>query len=117
MKALIKWAFKAFQYVDHRQEAGIFECLAGINRALTATADQQNRPLQITLDQTFYLVRKFRVYCPIWRFLSGNMLSPDRMSDVHELNLGTTINQHGLCLFLQEYIGVTGSNILHGEYP
>jgi hypothetical protein len=93
---VVERAFETFQHVDHLREAGRLQRLAGIDRAIAAAADEQHRPRQVALDHPRHLGGELRVDLPIRRLLPGDMLGADRMADVHVLDFGPAIDQHGL---------------------
>lgn len=113
MIVIIERSLEAFENIDHPRKARRFQRLAGMQRTMTAAADEQHRALQITADQPLHLAGEFRIDLPVRGLLPGDMLGTDRMPDVHMFDLGTAIDQQGARLPLQECMGGNGVEVIH----
>ena len=113
MEIVIERALEAFDNIDHRLEAGIFQRLASKNGTAAAATDEHHRPRQVALDQTLHIDGEMRIDLPVRRLLPGDMLGADRMTDIHVLDLRAAIDQDGCWRLLQEGMGGKGIEMLH----
>lgn len=113
MKVVVQRSLEAFENINYPGKARRFQSITGVQRTMAATADQQDRTPQITANQTLHLVREPGINLPVGSLLPGHMLGADRMADIHVLDLGSTVNQHGMRLPLQERVGCYGVEMIH----
>ena len=95
--------------------AGNLQRIGGMQRTMTAAANQQHRPAGIAFQQALHPQRKIRVNFPIRCFLPGHMLRPNRMPHIHMFDFGAAIDKHGIRRVLQESVGGQGIKMLHGR--
>ena len=101
MIVFIQRPLKAFHNIDHARKSGHFKGIAGTGRTMSAAADQQHRPVQVIAHQLLHLVDKFRIDLPVRPILPGHVLGTQRMANIHELDFGPTVDEHGLGILLK----------------
>jgi hypothetical protein len=101
MVVVVEFAFEAVQHVVHAGEAGGFERVAGIDRAVAAAADQHHGAVVGVAGEFLHFADEMRIDLPVGAVVPGHMQRPRRMADEEEFHLAAAIDEQRLGIVVQ----------------
>lgn len=113
MVVIVQIALKPIKHVIHVGKSSLLEFLAGIDRAMTAAANQHNGPRGAR--HLLYLLDKVRVDIPIRSVIPADVHRADRMPHKQILHLAAAIDKHRMRSLLKKFKGVAGRQMLHSQ--
>ena len=115
MMVVVELAFEAVQHVEHPSEPGGFKGVAGIDRAISAAADQHHRTIPGMAGELLHFPYEVGVDFPVGAVIPRDVADAGRMPDEEEFHFTTTIDKQGAGSLAQELGGFLGGQVFDGS--
>src|SRR5512134_622094 len=112
---LVELAFEAVQHVPHFREAGFLERAAGVERAVAAAADEDDRA--VDARRLLYVRDEIRVHFPVRAVVPRHEDRARRMPHEQVLHLAAAIDEDRVRILLQELVGLSRLEMLDFRFP
>src|SRR4051812_15832301 len=113
MMAFVERPFEAVEHVIDLAEACLLERLAGADRALAASADDDHRA--IDARNLAHLTDEVRIDLPVGTVVPRHEMRADRVADKEVLDLAATVDQHRIRVLAQKVVRLSRFQMFHGE--
>ena len=104
--AVVERAFEPIEHVVDLAESGFFERYAGVERAMSAPADQHDRPIHAR--NLLHLTNEMRIDFPVGPVIPRDVVRAYRVADEKILHLAPTVDENGGRSFVEESCGFAG---------
>jgi len=114
MVLVVELSLEALEDVGDMGEAMRLERSAGIERALAAAADQDDRAV-LAAGHAQHLLCEVRIDIEVRGGVPLDVDRADRVADVIELDLGARVDQQRIRVGLQGLVGLDGGQVFHAR--
>ncbi len=90
---VVEFTFESIQYVVYLLKPGFLQRFAGINRATTTAANQNNGPFGRVASKAADFTDKMRIQFPVGAVLPGHVNCTDGMTDEKVLGIAAAIDK------------------------
>src|SRR5215467_8751320 len=108
---LVEWPLEAVENVVHLSKAGLLQGDTGVERAVTAAADQDHGPIHAC--DLLHLTDEVRIDLPIRSVVPSDVMRTHRVSDEEILHLAAAVDEDRGRIVVQKLQGFLGFEMLH----
>ena len=106
MVVIVEFTLKAVQDVEDLRKACFFQRPSGIQRAITAAADDDHRA--VDAGRLFDMSDKVRVDIPVGTVIPGDVDRADGVADEQIFHLAAAVDEYRVRILLEELSGLFG---------